>query len=134
MSDSVQIIIAVCSCITAIGVPLIALLMKMLNTKQDEAAKAVEKVKDVLVARTNDTDKQLQQIHILCNSQMGSQLLIAWAALEKVWESDKSRINRAAADEAKRLYEEHVTKQKIVDEQAKQAEEKHEPKGGNENP
>ncbi len=58
MSDSVQIVIAICGVITAVGVPFIALLMAQLNAKQAEAAKQVKDVKDALKHSTAaQTDK-----------------------------------------------------------------------------
>ena len=48
MSDVAIIVTAICGVITALGVPLIALLMAQLNAKQAEAAKEVKEVKNAL--------------------------------------------------------------------------------------
>lgn len=62
MEQWVQIVMAVCSTITAIGVPLIALFMAVLNNKQAKAAKETEHVKETLAQSSADTKQQFEDL------------------------------------------------------------------------
>lgn len=72
-------------------------LMARINNKVDEAKKV------------NDAT------HALVNSNMGAQLKISWRLAEKVAKLSKKKEDIDDAAETKRLYDEHMKKQALVD-------------------
>lgn len=64
---------------------------------------------DVLTKVSNDT-------HMLVNSAMGAQLRLASVLSDRIAALTKDPDDEKAADEAHRLYDEHMLKQKKVDE------------------
>ncbi len=81
----------------------------------DAAAGKAEEVKTTLAAATAQQDGKLDRIHTLVNSNMGVQLrmtaeLARWKAVQT---RDPKHI--AEAENAERLYREHVEKQAAVD-------------------
>ncbi len=123
MSDVAQIVIAICSAVTALGVPLIAYFMAKLNKKAGEAAAKVDEVA-VKVNETNDVNNKkldglaqvAQDTHTLVNSNMAVQLKLnavmsrRLANMPNATEDDKR-----AADLSEKLFHEHEVKQATVD-------------------
>jgi len=68
--------------------------------------------------KSEDAKKVNDATHTLVNSNMGIQLKIAMRLAEKVAKLTKKKDDIEDAAETKRLYEEHMQKQKKVDDDA----------------
>ena len=93
------------------------------NTKEarkaaEQAAGKVEAVKNTLDETTLSTDKKLNDIHTLVNSNMGVQLKIAATALKRIASMTSHPDDIAASNLANTKLAEHESKQNEVDQAA----------------
>lgn len=51
--------------------------------------------------------RRLKKVHVLVNSKMGAQLLVAWKALERTADMTGDLVDRDIADQARQLYIDH---------------------------
>jgi hypothetical protein len=117
--DRVAIVI---SAVTALGIAYIGYLTTVANESARTAAQRTEVVAEKLDTSTSQVSAsitqvggELDKIHTLVNSSHGVQLRMTYIALERLAHFTKDDLDKEAASEAKRLYEEHMRKQKILD-------------------
>jgi len=120
MGETAQIITAICSVITAIGVPVIAayVVLKQAQMKNDfDMAQAqlkldadarrvqAEEVKTTLATNTTKTDAKLDVIHKLVNAAMTAQLKINAVQARRIADENPNSLDdQAAAEAAEKLY------------------------------
>ena len=80
-----------------------------------ESARVVERMLDQIAIVGRNTQRMGEATHTLVNSDMGRQLKLSAVQARQlaILTRDQTHIN--AADEAERLYDEHVKKQNLVD-------------------
>jgi len=104
---------------TMIGVIVVAV-MNQLSERRRKLEAEEARVRAEEAKRKADEALVLNKAtHTLVNSNMGAQLLLTVVALDRVYEMSKGTPNeasaKAAAVEARRLYDDHVRKQALVD-------------------
>ena len=88
---------------------------KVLESNAETAAAEREEVKKTLADNGDVSNKKLDDIHTLVNSNMSIQLRISALALRRVADLTKDPRDADAADEAEKGFHEHEAKQRIVD-------------------
>lgn len=118
-------ILAFCS---LIAVSLLGLLQQIRTA--DRLTQTTKQVADALVASDQVASNKLNNLasvakdtHTLVNSNMGVQLQLNMVMAQRISDMTKSKEDVAAALLAKKYYEDHVAKQKIVDERKEAKEE-----------
>jgi phosphoenolpyruvate carboxylase len=79
------------------------------------AATKVEEAKTTLAANTAVQSQKLTEIHTLVNNDHGVSLRLAASALQRVADLTNRGEDQAIADEAKRMSDEHDSKQRVID-------------------
>ncbi len=102
-----------------ICVSLFTLLQGMLAaTKVAEVAataKVAERKVDALAVATDHVSQTVQAVHVLSNSQAGTQLKAYAMLARRMADTSGDKADVAIADEAERAYEIHQSKQAVVD-------------------
>jgi short subunit fatty acids transporter len=111
LSDTVQIVNALCNLAVALVVPYIAYLTLKQNQKAKEVAVKVAEVKQTLETKSETTEKKLDEIHVAVNGAMSSQMKISAVALRRVADLSKHADDIAAAELAEKTYQDHMSKQ-----------------------
>lgn len=108
--------------LTTIASGVIAVYMAKLNRKADVAAAKTEEVKETLAEVSEHTEVKLSEMsivardtHTLVNANMGRQLKISAVALRRVADITNDADDISAAEDAESIYQEHMTKQWVVD-------------------
>jgi uncharacterized protein (TIGR02588 family) len=111
LSDTVQIVNALCNLVVAIVVPYLAYLTLRQNQKAKEVAVKVAEVKTTLETTSEVNTHKLDEIHTLVNGAMASQMKISAVALRRVADLSKHADDIAAAELAEKTYRDHMSKQ-----------------------
>lgn len=83
--------------------------------KADEVAVKAEQVKETLATKAIATDRKLDSIHVLVNSDMGKALLRIAQKSRRIADLSKDPLDAADAEADQAAYEKHQASQKIVD-------------------